>query len=141
MYICAARTENLKRMDIAIYTITSGLHDAKSVAGLTDEFLREIFPDGGFEFKGADSHPVALAYTTHDKADMNMCWDAIAALAYVTGFSDVTMSGPYNAAINSNGIMELTGNPYGNFQVIGLSPEQQLRNKELLLNILGTRID
>lgn len=54
MYICAARTENFKRMDIAIYTITSGLHDAKSVAGLTDEFLREIFPDGGFEFKGAD---------------------------------------------------------------------------------------
>ena len=88
----------------------------------------------------ADLHPVALAYTTHDKADMNMCWDAIAALAYVTGFSDITISGPYDASINGKGIMELTENPNGNFRVLSLSPEQQLRNKELLLNILETRL-
>lgn len=89
----------------------------------------------------ADSHPVALAYSTHDKEDMNMCWDAVAGLAYVTGFSDVTISGPYDAAVNSTGIMELTANPNGNFRVLSLSSEQQLRNKELLLDILDTRID
>ena len=89
----------------------------------------------------AELHPVALSYTTHDMADMNMCWDAIAAMAYVTGFSDVTISGPCDAAINGKGIMELTGNPYGNFRVLSLSAEQQARNKELLLNILGTRLD
>ena len=91
--------------------------------------------------KWADLHPVALAYTTHDKEDMNMCWDAIAAMAYVTRFSDVMISGPYDAAINDKGLMALTGNPYGKFRIISLSPDQQLRNKELILNILGTRID
>ncbi len=89
----------------------------------------------------AERHPVALAYTTHDKADMNMCWDAIAALAYVSRFSNATISVPYDAAINDKGIMELTKNPNGNFQVLSLSPDQQLRNKEQLLNILGTKID
>jgi L-fucose isomerase-like protein len=38
----------------AIYTITSGLHDKVSVEGLSDAFLKELFPDGGFEFRGAD---------------------------------------------------------------------------------------
>ena len=89
----------------------------------------------------ADPHPVALSYTTHDSADMNMCWDAIACLAYVSGFSNDTISGPYDAVINSDGIMELTVNPYGNFRILSLSPEQQLRNKDLLLDILNTRID
>lgn len=71
---------------------------------------------------------------------MNMCWDAIAAMAYVTGFSDVTISGTYDAAINDKGLMVLTGNPYGNYRIISLSPEQQLRSKNLLLDILDTRI-
>lgn len=70
-----------------------------------------------------------------------MCWDAIACLAYVSGFSNDTISGPYDAVINSDGIMELTVNPYGNFRILSLSPEQQLRNKELLLDILNTRTD
>lgn len=132
------------------YNVSYDISSARNVFGklpvamsiIPGETTMPVLSEDIFEYTGwADSHPVALAYTTHDKADMNMCWDAIAALAYVTGFSDVTMSGPYDAAINSIGIMELTGNPYGNFRVIGLSPEQQLRNKELLLNILGTRID
>ena len=105
------------------------------------ETTMSVLSEDIFEHTGwADLHPVALAYTTHDKADMNMCWDAIAALAYVTGFSDVTVSGPYDAVINDTGMMELAGNPYGNFRVLSLSPDQQLRNKELLLNILGTRL-
>ncbi len=52
---------------IAIYTITSGLHDELSVEKLSDEFLKSIFPKGGFEFKGADfadfgSHSLDLIY-------------------------------------------------------------------------------
>ena len=39
---------------IAIYTITSGLHDEAAVRSLSDEFLGSIFPDGGYDFKGAD---------------------------------------------------------------------------------------
>ena len=39
---------------IAIYTITSGLHDEVAVRSLSDEFLGSIFPDGGYDFKGAD---------------------------------------------------------------------------------------
>ena len=38
----------------AIYTITSGLHDEAAVKAVSDEFLSGIFPDGGFEMKGAD---------------------------------------------------------------------------------------
>ena len=38
----------------SVYTITSGLHDEESVARLSDEFLKGIFPDGEYEFKGAD---------------------------------------------------------------------------------------
>lgn len=97
----------------------------------------EIFEHTGW----ADDHPVALGYTVHDAADMNMCWDAIACLAYVTGFSSTAIFGPYDADINSGGIMELNRNPYGNFRILSLSPGQQLRNKELLLDILNTRID
>lgn len=41
-------------MAVGIYTITSGLHDEDAVKHLSDEFLREVFPDGVFEFKGAD---------------------------------------------------------------------------------------
>lgn len=39
---------------ISIYTITSGLHDEDSVQKLSDEFLKSIFPEGDFLFKGAD---------------------------------------------------------------------------------------
>ncbi len=38
----------------AIYTITSGLHDEAAVKAVSDEFLSGIFPDGGFDMKGAD---------------------------------------------------------------------------------------
>ena len=37
---------------IAVYTITSGLHDESAVSRLSDAFLSGIFPDGNFEFKG-----------------------------------------------------------------------------------------
>ena len=38
---------------IAIYTITSGLHDEAAVRSLSDEFLGSIFPDAGYDFNGA----------------------------------------------------------------------------------------
>ena len=38
---------------ISIYTITSGLHDEAAVRSLSDAFLGGIFPDGGYDFKGA----------------------------------------------------------------------------------------
>jgi L-fucose isomerase-like protein len=52
---------------IAIYTITSGLHDESSVSRLSDAFLKGIFPEGGFLFKGADftdfgTHTLDLIY-------------------------------------------------------------------------------
>ena len=51
----------------AVYTITSGLHDEQSVGKISDEFLRGVFPDGDFEFKGADfrdfgTHELDLIY-------------------------------------------------------------------------------
>ncbi len=51
----------------AVYTITSGLHDERSVGKISDEFLRGVFPDGDFEFKGADfrdfgTHELDLIY-------------------------------------------------------------------------------
>ena len=51
----------------AVYTITSGLHDEQSVGKLSDEFLKGVFPDGDFEFKGADfrdfgTHELDLIY-------------------------------------------------------------------------------
>ena len=51
----------------AVYTITSGLHDEASVAKLSDAFLASVFPDGTYEFKGADfsdfgSHDLDLIY-------------------------------------------------------------------------------
>ena len=52
---------------IAVYTITSGLHDEAAVARLSDAFLGGIFPEGDFEFKGADfsdfgTHTLDLIY-------------------------------------------------------------------------------
>ena len=38
----------------AVYTITSGLHDEASVSRLSDEFLKGVFPEGNFEFKGSN---------------------------------------------------------------------------------------
>ena len=53
--------------DIAIYTLTSALHDAKAVDKTTKEFLGELFPDGGYDFRNADytdfgSHALDLIY-------------------------------------------------------------------------------
>ena len=52
---------------IAVYTITSGLHDEASVSRLSDEFLAGVFPDGDFEFKGSNfadfgTHSLDLIY-------------------------------------------------------------------------------
>ncbi len=38
----------------AIYTITSSLHDENAVSAISDAFLKEIFPDGNFLFRGSD---------------------------------------------------------------------------------------
>jgi len=51
----------------AVYTITSGLHDEASVAKLSDAFLAGVFPEGNFEYKGADfsdfgTHDLDLIY-------------------------------------------------------------------------------
>ena len=51
----------------AVYTITSGLHDEASVARLSDEFLKGVFPEGDFVFRGADfsdfgTHTLDLIY-------------------------------------------------------------------------------
>lgn len=53
--------------DLAIFTVTSGLHDEASVSRLTDDFLKEIFPDGRYDFPGADfssfgERPLDLIY-------------------------------------------------------------------------------
>ena len=52
---------------IAVYTITSGLHDEAAVSKLSDAFLAGVFPDGDFIFKGADfsdfgTHTLDLIY-------------------------------------------------------------------------------
>ena len=52
---------------IAVYTITSGLHDEAAVARLSDEFLKGVFPEGDFELKGSDfsdfgTHTLDLIY-------------------------------------------------------------------------------
>ena len=52
---------------IAVYTITSGLHNEASVSRLSDEFLAGVFPEGDFEFKGANfadfgTHSLDLIY-------------------------------------------------------------------------------
>ena len=50
-----------------IYTITSGLHDEASVSKISDAFLKDVFPKGDFELRGADfsdfgSHELDLIY-------------------------------------------------------------------------------
>ena len=52
---------------IAVYTITSGLHDEASVSQLSDAFLKGVFPEGDFLFRGADfadfgTHTLDLIY-------------------------------------------------------------------------------
>ena len=52
---------------IAVYTITSGLHNESEVSRLSDQFLSGIFPDGGFEFRGSSfqdfgTHTLDLIY-------------------------------------------------------------------------------
>ena len=54
-------------MSIAVYTITSGLHDEAAVSRLSDAFLGGVFPEGNYEFKGADfsdfgTHTLDLIY-------------------------------------------------------------------------------
>ncbi|MBR1569963.1 MAG: hypothetical protein IJ651_04455 [Bacteroidales bacterium] len=51
----------------AVYTITSGLHDEASVSRLSDDFLGSVFPEGDYDFRGADfsdfgSHALDLIY-------------------------------------------------------------------------------
>ena len=51
----------------AVYTITSGLHDEASVARISDEFLTGVFPEGNYDFRGADfadfgTHNLDLIY-------------------------------------------------------------------------------
>ena len=52
---------------IAVYTITSGLHDEASVSKISDAFLKGVFPEGDFVFRGADfadfgTHTLDLIY-------------------------------------------------------------------------------
>ena len=52
---------------IAVYTITSSLHDENSVSRISDEFLKGVFPDGDYEYKGSDfrdfgTHTLDLIY-------------------------------------------------------------------------------
>ena len=52
---------------IAVYTITSSLHDENSVSRISDAFLKGVFPDGDFEYKGSDfrdfgTHALDLIY-------------------------------------------------------------------------------
>ncbi|MBQ9193124.1 MAG: hypothetical protein IJ156_05330 [Bacteroidales bacterium] len=52
---------------IAVYTITSGLHDEAAVSKLSDAFLKGVFPEGDFAFKGSDfrdfgTHTLDLIY-------------------------------------------------------------------------------
>ena len=52
---------------IAVYTITSSLHDENSVSRISDAFLKGVFPDGDFEYKGSDfsdfgTHMLDLIY-------------------------------------------------------------------------------
>ena len=51
----------------AVYTITSSLHDENSVSRISDAFLKGVFPDGDFEYKGSDfsdfgTHTLDLIY-------------------------------------------------------------------------------
>ena len=41
-------------MSIAVYTITSGLHDEAAVSRLSDAFLQGVFPEGDYLYRGAD---------------------------------------------------------------------------------------
>ena len=52
---------------IAVYTITSGLHNESEVARLSDQFLSTVFPNGDFEFRGSHfedfgTHTLDLIY-------------------------------------------------------------------------------
>lgn len=52
---------------IAVYTITSSLHNESEVARLSDQFLSTVFPNGDFEFRGSHfedfaTHTLDLIY-------------------------------------------------------------------------------
>ena len=53
--------------NIAVYTLTSALHDQAALEASTSKFLKEIFPEGDFDLKGADyddfgTHVLDLIY-------------------------------------------------------------------------------
>jgi len=52
---------------IAVYIITSGLHDEQSVQLRSARFLEEIMPDGGYDYKGED-------YSEFGTADLNIIY-------------------------------------------------------------------
>ena len=56
-----------KQSNIAIYSITSALHDKSAVNSLSDEFLKSIFPEGGYDFKGED-------FFDFGEADLNIIY-------------------------------------------------------------------
>jgi len=41
-------------MDIAVYTLTSTLHDEAAVGRISSEFLDSVLPGGGYSFRGGD---------------------------------------------------------------------------------------
>ena len=52
---------------ICVYSITSSLHDEASVSKLSDAFLKGVFPEGNFMFRGSDfsdfgTHTLDLIY-------------------------------------------------------------------------------
>ena len=53
---------------IAIYTITSALHDEAVVKAVSDEFLQSVFPEGGYEMRGSDFSSFGL------EADLNIIY-------------------------------------------------------------------
>ena len=53
---------------IAIYTITSPLHDEAAVKAVSDEFLQSVFPDGGYEMRESDFSSFGL------DADLNIIY-------------------------------------------------------------------
>ena len=51
----------------AVYTLTSTLHDERAVARISEDFLCGLWPEGGYEFRGADysdfgTHTLDLIY-------------------------------------------------------------------------------
>ena len=59
---------------IAVYTITSGLHDETAVSRLSDAFLSGVFPEGNYVFRGTQfqdfgTHELDLIYVSTGGAE------------------------------------------------------------------------